>query len=117
MDGKRQLLGQYTLSENLDRMATADEPTATEGPNIIGSGFQRLLETLHIEYSEDRAARISESPQLRLPTKKRRLSSFKTKTAPLPCSRMLPFRPPTGGLSSPCADPTANAPWPSARSR
>ncbi len=109
MDGKRQLLGQYTMPENLDRMATADEPTAAESLRIIGSGFQRLLETPNIEYGKDRAARISESPQLRLPTKKRRLSPLEAEAAPLPCPRMLPFRPASGGLPPSGAYAAANA--------
>lgn len=109
MDGERQLPGQCALSENLDRMATADEPATAEGLHIVGSGFQHPLETLHIEYIEDRAARIFESSQLRLPTEERRLSPLEAKATPLPCPRVLPLRPAPGSLPSPRAYPATDA--------
>lgn len=109
VDGEHQLLGQRALSENLDRMTPTNESAATEGPNIIGSGFQSLLETLHIEHGEDRAARISESPQLRLPTEERRLPPLEAEAAPLPCPRVLPLRPAAGGLPSSSAYAAADA--------
>lgn len=108
MHGQSKFLGNG-ITENFHRPIRPNESCRAQRPHVVGP---RIEETLQLRKTHDfvlDATRVDKSPELRLPTDKRRLTSFEAKLLSFACARLLPLRSTASRRPAACGIPACNA--------